>query len=301
MSDLETTQAKLRASPTAGVEAEHSALYRRYFSSGYKGYIQGTIAGGTFYGALGLAIGAVVGVPLMFFAAASAAPAIAAAAPLALLLAPVLGTGFALYGAHAFSGIGTNAAIMADSDEHMEKRRTLLDRLAATQNPAEAQEISSQLARDEKPKPIEEHFHWRPALIGAALGIALAVIAVTIPFAAPEFFSTALPFIATHFGLTLGGMITAGAALGGLSGSVIGIDRGIVRGWLDGTEALVHDNNNQRQGLIERERDIQRLNEAAHTPTASTSYPATRAIPGTQISQPSYADRVVSANQAIAL
>ena len=307
MSDLETTQAKLRATPTAGVEAEHSALYRRYFSSGYKGYIQGTIAGGTFYGAIGLAIGAVVGLGVMLTAApALATLGIAASAP--LLLAPVLGVTFGMYGAHAFSSIGTSAAIMADSDEHMEKRRTLLDRLATTQNLAEAQEIANQLQREEAPKPIEQGFHWKPAIVGAALGITIAVaVAALIAFvpafaASAELFGAAFPFIQGLHALGTAGLITAGAGLGGLSGAIIGIDRGVVRGWMDHTERFVHDNTNTVQAIQERERDIQRLAEAAHAGEPQIApLPRDASTPNTRISQVASSERLVSLDQAQAL
>jgi hypothetical protein len=262
LADLETTQAKLRTTPTAGVEAEHSALYRRYFSAGYKGYIQASIAGGTLYGGLGLVIGGLVGVPLLFVAG-----------PTALILAPIMATAFGLYGAHAFSGIGTTAAILADSDEHMEKRRTLLDRYAATKSPEEMQEISNQLVRDETPKPIEHPFHWRQALIGAVIGVALVALIIAIaPYAAPHLLPEALAFIGVGgahgatgalTGLSAAAITATGAALGGLSGAIIGIDRGYIRRWMDKTEYVVHQGANMESGIAEREQDIQRLGEAA--------------------------------------
>ncbi|MEJ0010100.1 MAG: hypothetical protein WDN72_06060 [Alphaproteobacteria bacterium] len=65
MADISGAELTLRTTPTAGVSGEHSPYYRRLLSSGYKGYLQGSLGGATFYGVIGLAIGAAIAVPLM--------------------------------------------------------------------------------------------------------------------------------------------------------------------------------------------------------------------------------------------
>lgn len=261
MADLETTQAQLRSTPTAGVSGEHSPYYRRLFSAGYKGYVQGMIAGGTLYTAIGMAIGAVVGVPL----------AIATGGLLPLILVPAIGSISGVYGAHTFSDIGKTAAIYADGAEVNEKRRYLFDRYQETQSEEEAKEIKRQLEEDYKARIPEKGFHWRPAIIGAALGITVMLVSIAIaPYFAPEIFHSVLSFLGiagSHSGAALaisGTLATAAAAaIGGLAGSVIGIDREYIRRWMDKAEVVVHDPGMLENQVAERERNIQRLSEAA--------------------------------------
>lgn len=357
MADLETTQSKLRSTPTAGVSGEHSAYYRRLLSAGYKGYIQGSIGGGTLYGAIGLGIGAVVGVPLMVISGGTALP---------LLLIPALGTTLGLYGAHAFADIGKTAAIIADSADTNEKRRYLLDRYYETPNEQEAQEIKRQLEEEHQPKAPEKIFHWRPAIMGALIGITLAVVVIALaPQFAPHFIpeilgflgvggghaaaagaatvvaegaSAAAPLVAHGMGLAAPVAMAAGAAIGGLAGSVIGIDREYIRRWLDKSEFAIHETGKAEKEIAAREMDIQRITEAAKRgePMASHAtaegappvekihvsdmgHPTTpslergtridpispqaiagiKVMPSTQVSAPIHAERVADFHQAI--
>ena len=282
MADLETTQAKLRSTPTGGVAGEHSAYYRRLLSSGYKGYIQGSIGGGTLYGALGTAIGTISGLAL-------ALPTGGAS----LWLIPIMGGGFAMYGAHSFADIGKTAAIIAESADINEKRRYMLDRYYETPNEEEAKEIRNQLENEHDNKAPKEAFHWRPALIGIAIGVGLAALAVTmIAFGVPGFHFLAGPlegvfemvgleaiknpvfgqiaFEAGKHGLAstigVGGALAAvtgiGAAIGGLAGSIIGIDREYVRRWLDKSEIAVHEGKSEDQ-VAAREQQVERIIAAA--------------------------------------
>ncbi len=66
MSNIETTEMKLKTTPTGGVSGEHSPYYRRLLSAGYKGFLQGTIAGSGLYGLFGAAIGALIAIPAAF-------------------------------------------------------------------------------------------------------------------------------------------------------------------------------------------------------------------------------------------
>ncbi len=278
MADLETTQSKLRSTPTAGVSGEHSAYYRRLISAGYKGYIQGSIGGGSMYGAIGLGIGAIAGFAL-FIPTAGAS----------LWLIPLMGGGMGIYGAHAFADIGKTAAIIADSADINEKRRYLLDRYYETPNEEEAKEIRTQLEQQHATQAPVEPFHWRPALIGAAIGITLAILAVALlasGIPAIEFMAPALEFIAhtvglavpaaggglaAHSGLALamgapaaiGVLGAASAAIGAMAGSVIGIDREYVRRWMDKAEYAVHEPSRAEHEIALREKDIQRIGEAA--------------------------------------
>ena len=250
MADLETTQSKLRSTPTAGVSGEHSAYYRRLLSAGYKGYIQGSIGGGTLYGALGVGIGALVALPLV----ASGIGVVAFG------LIPALGAAMGLYGAHAFADIGKTAAIIADSADINEKRRYLLDRYYETPNEQEALEIKRQLEEEHASKNVDTPFHWRPAMIGAAIGITLGALAFAMPLVGVHMF--ALEFIA-HIGIAEAALPLVGGAIGALAGSVIGIDREYIRNWLDKAEFTVHETGKAEKELATRERDIERLTEAA--------------------------------------
>lgn len=273
MPDLETTQHKLRATPTAGLSGEHSPFYRRLLSAGYKGYVQGAIGGGTLYGLIGLGIGAAVGIPLAIATAGTAGMA-------ALWLIPLLGGGAGLYGAHMFADIGKTAAIWAEGADTNEKRRNLFDRYYETPSDAEAKEIKRQLEEQHLPKDTP-FFHWKPALIGAGIGIVLAVATVALlASGAPvglEFLHGPMEFIAETFklhfgaeGFTLAGQIPqllgltgAAASIGGLAGSIIGIDREHIRRWLDGASFVVNDQSKLQKELDQREQEVQRITEAS--------------------------------------
>lgn len=268
MADLETTQSKLRSTPTAGVSGEHSAYYRRLLSAGYKGYIQGSIGGGALYGTIGLGIGAVVGLAL-------AIPTGGAS----LWLIPALGGSFAMYGAHTFADIGKTAAIIADSADTNEKRRYLLDRYYETPNEHEAQEIKRQLEEVHESRKPEHAFHWRPAIIGAVIGILLVGITVALASQgiAPHFMLEGFEVLMHGFGVNfvaghaiqaaampaLLAVGAAAAAIGAAAGSLIGIDREYIRRWLDKAELAVHETGKAEQEIAAREQDVQRLAEAA--------------------------------------
>lgn len=265
LADLETTTAKLRSTPTGGVSGEHSAYYRRLLSAGYKGYVQGAMGGGTLYGAIGMAIGGAVGIPLMIGLGG---------APLALLLVPGLGTAFGLYGSHVFADIGKTAAIIADSAELNEKRRYLLDRYYDTPSEAEAGAIKEMLQEEHESRKPEKVWHWRSAAFGATVGIALAITTVAIaPYFAPHFIPSILGFLglgAGHgavasLGLALPAIMGVGAAIGGLAGSVLGIDREHIRGWLDRIAKIFVEPSHAEHEIAQRERQIQRLTEAAQS------------------------------------
>lgn len=250
MADLETTQAKLRSTPTAGVSGEHSAYYRRLLSAGYKGYIQGSIGGGTLYGSIGLAIGAIVALPLIASGVGIAA----------LGLVPALGAAMGFYGAHAFADIGKTAAIIADSADTNEKRRYLLDRYYETPNDLEAAEIKRQLESEHESKKPEQIFHWRPALIGIAIGLTLGALAFAMPAVGVHLFAM---HMIESIGIAHAALPLVGAAIGGLAGSVIGVDREYIRRWLDKSEFAVHETHHSEKQIAAREQDIERIAAAA--------------------------------------
>ena len=304
MANLTGTQLTLRASPTAGVTGEHSPYYRRLFSAGYKGYVQGAVGGITLYGSIGTAMGAIIGVPLLAATAASSFPL------LPLLLIPGLGMAFGLYGAHTFADIGKTAAVIAENAEINEKRRDLKDSYRALPDSPEyddeAKAIIEILQKDDMPREPERLVHWRPALIGAALGITVALIIVaTAPYFAPHLLGEVISFLGTgvgahgaaaaatgvaahgaaaaagHSAVALGlsaGLIgLAGAAIGGLSGALIGLDREYIRRWMDGAEIVVHDKSKTEAQLQERVQDIERLGDARTKATLLASNSPERA------------------------
>ena len=258
MTDLTTTQLKLRTTPTAGVASEQSPYYRRLLSAGYKGFLQGTVGGSTLYGAIGAGIGTLVALPLL------ATPVGIAA----LALIPAMG-GLGLYkGAATFGNIGSFAAITAESAEMREKRRYLLDRYYdlpdSPEFDDEATQIRDLLAKQHESKPPHEMVHWRTVAVGAAIGLAVSLLFLA---AAP-----ALAAIGGHFALlevaetAVGASLTTivGTALGALSGGVIGLDRYYVRSWLDGSAKLMHDSRSIEEQIFEREREIEQLGTRAN-------------------------------------
>ena len=264
MSDLEQIQHKLFTTPTAGVAGEHSAWARRLFSAGYKGHIQGAIGGASMYGAMGLLVGTVVGVPL----------AIATGGTGALLLIPIMSGIGVIHGAETFSHIGTTASIIAEDSEISERRRTLLDRYYDTSTgDAEKAEIQKQLNKTTAPKKPEKPFHWKTVMVGAAIGgaIALGITLLAITPAAAEL----LPWLghvteflseaAAHggLGLTTTAVAATATAIGAAAGSLIGIDREYVRRWMDGAENFVAEPHHITHAAAERQHEISQITKAA--------------------------------------
>lgn len=260
MADLTSTQLKLRTTPTAGVSSEQSPYYRRLLSAGYKGFLQGTVGGSTLYGLIGAGIGTLVALPLL--------PAVGLAG---LALIPAMG-GLGLYkGAATFGNIGSLAAITAESAEMSEKRRYLLDRYYdlpdTPEFDEEAEQIKNLLAKQHDSKPPEHMFHGRTVLVGAVLGGAIALAALTVPglsvglhLAFCELLHVAGFEMASGLAATVATTL-AGTALGALSGAVVGLDRFYVRNWLDKSASLMHDNRSIEQQIREREMEIEQLGQ----------------------------------------
>lgn len=268
LTSTEKTAMKLKNTPTGGVDASHSPYYRRLLSAGYKGFLQGSIGGASLYGTFGLIIGGLV--------AFAAAPAIGLTAALALIPAAA-GVGV-LKGASTFGSIGSVAAINAESSDLAEQRRYLLDRYydlpEGPEGDKEAEAIRHELQLRQNDTKIPEHmFHWKTVAVGALVGLVLT--AGLMSFGGPllahagiiELIHGALE--AAHIsaaiipGLTGVGASIIGAAMGALSGAVIGLDRYYVRKWFDHTEGIVHGSSHSESALIERSQMVSRLKEAA--------------------------------------
>jgi hypothetical protein len=265
MADLQTTVSKLRSTPTGGGGAEHSSAFRDAASAGYKGYIQGTIAGGTFYGLLGAVIGLCVAVPLAVFAPVAVGAA-------AFTLIPAM-AGLGIWkGAGTFGEIGRTAAIQAQIAESNEHRRILIDRYFETPSDKEAELIYKQLNAQYDTKPPASMFHWKTVLVCAAIGAALSFGLLSFApltaliggeSAASGFLAgLGLEALATKTGIMALGT-TVGTALGGLAGAAIGIDRYYVRRMFDYYEDLLHDGSAVREKVRERQLDAERLAAAA--------------------------------------
>lgn len=266
MSSLETTEMKLKSTPTGGMEASHSPYYRRLLSAGYKGYLQGTIGGASLYGTLGLVVGTV--------AAIAAAPFVVgtAAASGIFLLIPAMGTLGLMKGAATFGDIGSVAAINAESADLAEQRRYLLDRYydlpEGPEGDKEAEVIKKELMRQHEVSTPPHFFHWKTVLICAAVGAALTFgFMAMAPSLAPAAFDAITSFSET-IGLASGEASTVlvsgvGALLGALSGATVGIDRYYVRKWFDHTEGVVHSSSHAQGALMERTHQVERLKEAA--------------------------------------
>ncbi len=268
MSSLETTEMKLRTTPTGGVAGEHSPYYRRLLSAGYKGFLQGTIGGAGLYGVFGLAIGALVGLPAALFIGTEA-----------LLLIPAAASVGMMKGAHTFGNIGTVAAISAESADLAEQRRYLLDRYydlpEGKEGDKQAEIIKNELNRlnnsSERKHPL---FHWKTVAICAAIGglialglcspLGMSLLAETpvMHVLEPLLHTLGVAAGSSATGLTALGT-TLGISLGALTGSVIGIDRHYVRSWFDSSERLLHDNSHTLHALNERSQQVERLKTAA--------------------------------------
>lgn len=278
MADLTTTQLKLRTTPTAGVSSEQSPYYRRLLSAGYKGFLQGTVGGSTLYGTIGAGIGALVALPLTLVAG-----------PAAFALIPAMG-GLGLYkGASTFGNIGSFAAITAESAEMSEKRRYLLDRYYdlpdTPEFDAEANMIKDLLAKQHESKPPAHMFHLRPVLVGAALGLGVALLFATGPGAALAGGAAHFVFGSHMLGAaisetalaTMGAALvgTVGAALGALSGAMMGLDRFYVRSWLDKSAMAMHDTKSIEEQVRAHEQEIAALSATAPTQQTLQNTPVT--------------------------
>lgn len=279
MSELETTEMKLRTTPTGGMAGEHSPYYRRLLSAGYKGYLQGSIGGAGLYGFMGAIIGTLVAVPAMFVF-----PPLGAAA---LWLIPVTaGVGVAK-GASTFGNIGTVAAISAESADLAEQRRYLLDRYyelpEGPEGDKQAEIIKQELTRQNVPEKGRHLFHWKTVAICAAIGAAVG-LAVCTPIGwellGGPVAHALEAFLGHHVAGELLGTVVAGGAfqipaaavgivtsiatgLGALMGSVIGVDRSYVRRWFDGTETLLHDESHAQKAMAARSQQVDRIKNAA--------------------------------------
>ena len=277
MSSLETTELKLKTTPTGGVNSEHSPYYRRLLSAGYKGYIQGTLGGAGYYGLLGLAIGGVVGI--------AAAP-FTGGASLALIPA-VAGLGV-LKGADTFGNIGSTAAINAEGAELAEQRRYLLDRYydlpEGPEGDKQAEIIREELTKQVHTREPHHLFHWKTVAVCAVIGAVLAFAFLSpmgmglLTSGGPIAHTLASAFgegVLAHGGAALAahstggvllstGILTAiGTAIGALAGATIGIDRHYVRAWFDGSEKILHSEDLNREAMFDRVQQIDRIKKAA--------------------------------------
>ena len=265
----------LRNSPTGGVPGEHTPYYRRLLSAGYKGYLQGVIGGSTLYGVMGATIGALIAAPL--------ALGLFGGAPLAMawMLVPTL-AGIGLFkGASTFGQIGSFAAISAESAEMIEDRRYLLERYyslpLSPEYDQEAREIERILNKQHEAQPPHNVFHWKTVAVGVALG---AGVAVLIGLYAPGLLvALKIPEALAAAGIITGGAkigalsglgLAAAAAVGGLAGAMIGLDRYYVRRWLDFAENAVVDQDTVHESVREKSRDVERLINASPTRGAET-------------------------------
>ncbi len=269
-------QVTLRNSPTGGVSGEHTPYYRRLLSAGYKGYLQGVIGGSTLYGLMGAAIGAMIAAPI--------ALGLLGAAPIALawMLVPTL-AGIGLFkGASTFGQIGSYAAISAESAEMIEDRRYLLERYyslpLSKEYDDEAREIERILNKQHEAKPPKHVFHWKTMLICATLGVGIAVL--TGLYAPGLLVALKIPEVLVEAGILAEGAKLAAlsgpalgvaAAIGGLAGAFIGLDRYYVRRWLDVSENILVDRESVNESIREKSRDVERLINASPTRGAETS------------------------------
>lgn len=263
---------KLVATATGGVPAEHSSYYRRMVSAGYKGHIQGTIAGASLYGIIGAGVGVLAAFGISLITGGTAF----------IPVIPLFAGYGVIKGASTFGQIGSNAAQLAEYAEMNERRRALLDRLGETQSKEEANEIRQILNADTMDKVPEKFIHPRTALVGAIIG-AVAIGALVYFGLTPE-------LINTGFGQTLlhgiqsvaAGVVTESAAgilslagtaglsakligiasvIGATAGATIGIDRGWIRRWFDISEGTVHQRDYYENMAQQRAIETSRLHK----------------------------------------
>ncbi len=261
MSSIETTELKLKTTPTGGVDASHSPYYRRLLSAGYKGFLQGTIGGASLYGTFGLAIGGLVAAPIIAFTPVGWA---------ALALVPAMAGLGVVKGASTFGQIGSMAAITAESSDLSEQRRYLLDRYydlpEGPEGDHEAEAIKKELLRaHETSAETPPFFHWKTVAVCAVIGAGL-VLATAGLFSAGILSASAINgLIGLKAGAAITGMgglstlIAAGTALGALTGATIGIDRYYIRKWFDRTQDVVHSSSHRESALIERAQQVERI------------------------------------------
>ncbi len=268
MTDFETTEMKLRSTPTGGVSGEHSPYYRRLLSAGYKGFLQGTIGGAGFYGLLGAGVGLLLAIPTYVFF-----PQIGIMHALAFI--PTIGAMGVVKGASTFGNIGTMAAISAESADLTEQRRYLLDRYYdlpdGPEGDKQAAIIKEELVRLQKSDQKKPLLHWKTVAIGALIGAALALVIAYPPLL--EAFGEVLketalghavePIAAAVESYGALAMAGIGTTFGALIGATIGIDRHYVRQWFDGSEKVLHTESHTREELDERAQQLDRLRDAA--------------------------------------
>jgi hypothetical protein len=277
MASLETTELKLKTTPTGGVDAAQSPYYRRLLSAGYKGFLQGTIGGAGLYGTMGAVVGGLIALPLI----------VTPVGWIALSLIPA-GVGLGIMkGASTFGHIGSVAAINAESADLSEQRRYLLDRYYdLPEGPAgdkEATVIRDELSKRACDTQAPKHFfHWKTMAIGAGVGAAViaAAIGLTIALApAGAVLTTASGLssaLSGSIGLALpaklatalaalgaGGLTAIGALAGAITGAAIGVDRYYIRKWFDHTQDVVHSSSHRETALMERQQQVERLQAAA--------------------------------------
>ena len=296
MSSLETTELKLKTTPTGGVDASHSPYYRRLLSAGYKGFLQGTLGGASLYGIIGLVIGGLAAAPFIGTLGIAGVLSLAAAAG---------GVGV-LKGASTFGNIGSTAAINAESADLSEQRRYLLDRYydlpEGPEGDREAEAIKQELMREYEGHHKPPHvFHWKTVAICAGIGALLAAA-----------FMTGGTSLIGHAGIlsyieplahTLGlasatpVMLGIGTMLGALTGAVIGIDRYYIRKWFDHTEGVIHSSSHKESALIERAQQVERIKEAAQSSAKETPAidPIKPFVTLRENDAPAYASNVASA------
>ncbi|MFZ4125214.1 MAG: hypothetical protein ACOYJ2_03985 [Rickettsiales bacterium] len=266
VNEIPQSHVKLATTATGGAGGEHSPYARRVLSAGYKGLIQGSIGGAALYGTFGAVIGTIVGLGLL-------ATPIGAAGFWAIPL--IAGAGI-LKGADTFGTIAAQASMHAETAEMNERRRAIGDRLQETTSQKEADELVKLLHEEGKESPATEFFHWKPLLIGLAVGAALGLAFAFIP--GSHFVVTGLTEMITGKALTaatveatktfiLAAAPYIGMAIGGLAGATIGIDRHYIRQWFDTTESLVHDQDKGRDRTYERQLEAARLAEIERNET----------------------------------
>lgn len=266
MSSLETTELKLKSTPTGGVDAAHSPYYRRLLSAGYKGFLQGTIGGAALYGIFGLVIGGLAFTAALPFVAAGSAGMLAAIIPASAALG-------VLKGATTFGQIGSMAAITAESSDLSEQRRYLLERYydlpEGPEGDKEAAAIKQELLKraGDTGKP-PHFFHWKSVAVCGALGGAL-VLAALAPFGLSVGATAVLDYLLGAKVAAVVGSIAplalgiAGTAIGALAGATFGIDRFYIRKWFDMTQDVIHSSSHRESALMERHKQVERIVEAA--------------------------------------
>jgi hypothetical protein len=259
---------KLRNSPLHGVDPHRSGWYRKLMGAGYKGMVHGSLGGVLLFAVLGGGLGLATALTLTYFYPAGIGTL--------LLSVPIMASAGALYGKSTFGQIASTAAIIAQSDELGDRRRTLLDRLEKTKSKAEAEEILGMIDNLTEDKPPEKWFHGRTALVGALVVGGLAMLALgtlggtniegivhALEKVIPEQ-ALAGAFTEAMRAIGVPGIFTIVGGIGALAGSVIGVDRTYIRKWFDLQEGL-HDDHDIRHKVQEHDAQIDRLKTIRET------------------------------------